>query len=136
MISRQGYELLEEHYSPGELAPTTVLLTSKEGTIPLEKVKTLQEELLKQPQVAKITPEFGLAPESLQAAGQNVVSDDGKAVRLELTFEGNPYDKVSLDALDTMRSKTSDLLTASGFSTEDYNLTFAGETACKQMCEN
>lgn len=129
MISRQGYELLEEHYSPGELAPTTILLTAKEGEIPLDKVKSLREELLKQPQVAKVTPEFGTDPESLPAAGQSVISDDGKAVRLELIFEGNPYDKASLDALDTLRSKTSDLLTASDLSPQNYRMEFAGETA-------
>lgn len=131
MTSRQGFELLEKHYSPGELAPTTVLLTSKEEKISLSKVATLREELLKQPEVDKVLPEINpeAKVDALQVAGQNVVSDNGKVVQLELTFKGNPYDKESLDAMDKIRSGASDMLTASGFSAQEYNLQFAGETA-------
>src|SRR5690606_9181371 len=53
MPSRVGYELLEQKFAPGDLAPTSVLVES-DTTISEESRQTLLEELAKQEHVSKV----------------------------------------------------------------------------------
>ncbi len=124
MGSRQGFELLEEKYSKGELAPTNVVIASENGdAVDLEKAAALREELAEQPGVASVTPE------EINPRVPTAVSEKGEAVKLQLTFENSPYDKVSMDRLVQLRENKTDILEASGFSPDATELVFAGETA-------
>ncbi|MFD2170455.1 MMPL family transporter [Tumebacillus lipolyticus] len=113
MPSRVGYELLQEKFEKGDLAPTTVLFESEKELSKAEQEK-LRDTLSAQPLVNNV-----------RLSG---VSDDAKAVRYSLTFADNPYAAATLDALQMMRDESASLLKANDLAGELY---FAGETATK-----
>lgn len=113
MPSRVGYELLQEKFEKGDLAPTTVLFESETELSKAEQEK-LRDTLSAQPLVNNV-----------RLSG---VSDDAKAVRYSLTFADNPYAAATLDALQMMRDESASLVKANDLAGELY---FAGETATK-----
>ncbi|KZE97069.1 putative membrane protein mmpL10 [Geobacillus stearothermophilus] len=113
MPSRQGYELLEQHFAKGELAPITVLYEGKEALSP-QQLNRLQDELEKQPLVSEVRP-----------AG---TADDGRVVSFTLTFRENPYDVETIDAMERIMDRKEAIVQKSGL---DGRLYFAGETAEK-----
>lgn len=113
MPSRQGYEVLEEKFDKGTLAPTTVLFESEQEVEPAE-VEDLRRILAKQNQVSDVRI--------------NAVTEDQKVINYSLTFEGNPYANKTIDAMEEIINKGDEILTESSVG---GNLYFAGETATK-----
>ncbi|WP_026908717.1 MMPL family transporter [Paucisalibacillus globulus] len=111
MPSRAGYEVLEEKFAPGDLAPTTVLVESNKE-VSEESQQALLDELLKEEHVSTVRVEN-------QTENQKVVS-------YSLTFDDSPYAIESINALEDIREKSDDILNASNVSGELY---FAGETS-------
>ncbi|MFE4570835.1 MMPL family transporter [Paenibacillus chitinolyticus] len=132
--SRQGFEILETKFPPGQLAPVSVLLTS-EKRLPLdagfyEKVAALTGLLKNQPGVNAVSPEIMPAlPASGSQLPKNVLAADGTALKLQLTLESNPYEPVSLDGIDLLRGSSPALLEKSGLSPSEFTLHYAGQTA-------
>ncbi|MBO1513271.1 MMPL family transporter [Metabacillus bambusae] len=111
MPSRQGFEILEDKFEKGDLAPTTVLLESLKAVTAEE-----QEELLNL-----------LSDQSLVSNVRiDDITDDKKVIKYSLTFEENPYSTETMDALVTMIDESDHLLAESHLEGELY---FAGETA-------
>lgn len=113
MPSRQGYEILEEKFEKGDLAPTTVLLES-EKEISVEEQERIMKVLAEQSLVYNVR--------------LNDITEDQKVVSFSLTFEESPYSEESMDALETIREKSGKLLADNNL---EGNLYFAGETAKK-----
>ena len=113
MPSRQGYELLETKFEKGDLAQTTVLVEAREP-ITADQQAQLAKKLAEQPLVGNVRP-----------AGS---AEDGKVLKLTLTFSENPYALETIDALEGMTADADALLAASGIDGELY---YAGETARK-----
>lgn len=111
MPSRQGYEILENKFSKGNLAPTTVLFESGEK-ISKEQQENIADELQSYPLVHDVQ--------------LNDITDDGKVVTYQLTFTEGPYDGITMDALEDMRDHAKQIITDSNASGELY---FTGETA-------
>ena len=111
MPSRVGYEILEEKFEKGELAPTTVLFESKSVVTEGER-----------DQLANSLSEQELV-DSVRLTG---VSDDENVVSFSLTFKEGPYDLVTMDALKVMIDKADELVIQSDLEGELY---FAGATA-------
>lgn len=111
MLSRQGYEILEEKFAKGDLAPTTVLL---EGSEPFhqEQIAKVQEELSNQSLVDNVRI--------------NGVTEDGKAVNYSLTFAESPYAVETIDAMEKIIGNSDEIMQKSNV---DGELLFAGETA-------
>lgn len=130
MNSRVGFELLEDHYSKGDLAPTTLLLTGSEK-LHHKELLALRDVLEKQEGVKRVTTDLEPAHGGAVAVMKNgeIVSEDGKAARIQLTFKDNPYDQSSLDHLESIQTHSDDILRKSGLSPENHTLQFAGETA-------
>lgn len=131
MNSRIGYEWLEENYAKGELAPTTVVLTSSK-TIDQKNLERLKAEIEKQEGVEKVTTHLNANPAiPSQQMGQQgqLISDDGKAAKLQFIFKDNPYDPQAIDQLRTIRGQAKEILQESGFDPDTDQLHFAGETA-------
>ncbi|MFD1020234.1 MMPL family transporter [Thalassobacillus hwangdonensis] len=118
MSSREGFELIEENYTPGEVAPTTVLLTSEDGKIEKEAVEQLQEQLEKENLVAGVS-----------INERQYLSEDERAAKLQLTFSENPYSEEAMDAMEDLRSNKENILSESGLNEGAYGLSFTGETA-------
>ena len=113
MPSRQGYEILEEKFESGDLAPTTVLLES-DTAITQKEQEELRATLADQPLVSNVSI--------------NGMTDDNKVMSLRLTFEDSPYSIESMDALETIKDDADQLIKELDLEGELY---FAGETATK-----
>src|SRR5699024_2375555 len=111
MPSREGYELLEDKFAKGELAPTTVLFEAAEK-MSKEQQKKLINELTEQPLVSKVR--------------LRDVANDGKVTSYQMTFEENPYAVETIDSLEAIQNQAADIIDASGVSGSLY---FSGETA-------
>lgn len=113
MPSRQGYEILEDKFEKGDLAPTTVLFESEHELTP-ERLEELTTSLEGQTLVSNVRI--------------NDVTDDQKVVNFSLTFEGNPYATKTMDALEKIMDNGEEILADSNLNGSLY---FSGETAAK-----
>ncbi|WP_170008227.1 MMPL family transporter [Bacillus fonticola] len=111
MPSRQGYEILEEKFDKGDLAPTTVLLEA-DDTVTSEQQVKLSDVLIAQPLVRNVRI--------------NGMAEDDTVIRYTLTFEESPYAVATIDAMDEIIQKSDQILAESNL---DGNLYFSGETA-------
>ena len=113
MPSRQGYEILEDKFEKGTLAPTTVLFEAKQA-LTAEQVEKLRNALADQEQVSTVRV--------------NNITEDQKVINYSLTFDGNPYATDTMDAMEKIINTKEEVLDESNVSGELY---FAGETASK-----
>lgn len=124
--SRQGYEILEQNFSPGELAPTTVIVQSNKE-LDGEKLQALRDELLAVEGVEMVNPDFSSKDPMEVMRLDSSFSKDRKAAKLEIVFAGNPYDQKTFDVLNGIRHDQSKLINDADL--EGAKLYFAGETA-------
>lgn len=134
MPSRQGFELLEENYPAGQLAPATVLVkTDTEFKINEEffhKVNTLAANLADENGVDSVTPIISEAMmKDKKLLPRNFLSESEKTVRLQLILKSNPYEQEALDTIQNLRDKEENIIKESGFSKSEVKLHFAGQTA-------
>lgn len=111
MQSRVGYEILEENFAAGDLAPTTVLFEASDAVGEAEQSELLNT-LLDQPLVNQVRVDG--------------VTDDNKVISYSMTFDENPNAQETMDALETIRDDSDEILSSSKLEGELY---FAGETA-------
>mgnify|MGYP001953471968 CR=1 FL=1 len=113
MPSRQGYELIEEKFAKGELAPSTVLFEGK-AAVTKEEQDALRDELLAQDLVSDVRI--------------NGTAEENRVLNFSLTFEEGPYDIETINAMEKMISNSETILKDADVDGELY---FAGETATK-----
>lgn len=111
MPSRMGYDILEEKFHKGDLAPTTVLFEGDEALTEeqQENLRTVLEE-----------------QELVLSVRANGITEDNKVINYSLTFEEGPYDMITIDAMETIINQSEEILSDSNLDGELY---FAGETA-------
>ena len=95
MESRQGYEIIEEKFHKGDLAPTTVLFES-ENALTAQDQENLISALSEQDLVYNVRA--------------NGMTDDQKVINLSLTFDESPYAVETMDALEKMRDDAPTIL--------------------------
>jgi len=115
--SRQGYELIEKKYSPGQLAPITVVV-NKEGKLSNEEIVQFVEKLDKQKGVEGLNPSI----ETIKKNTSQLLSEDGKAAKVQLILKDQPYSLQAMDTIQSLQSKESEFV-------KDGHVYFAGETA-------
>ncbi|WP_449538679.1 MMPL family transporter [Ferdinandcohnia sp. Marseille-Q9671] len=113
MPSRQGYELIEDKFAKGELAPSTVLFEGENAVTP-EEQEALRNELLEQDLVSEVRI--------------NGTAEEDRVLNFSLTFEEGPYDFKTIDAMENLINRSEDILKEANV---DGNLYYAGETASK-----
>lgn len=131
--SRQGFDMLEERFPPGQLAPVSVVLKSEHkldvNADLIKQVAALSDRLMADGRISAISPM--LTPQ--QANGgqlpDKLLSESGQAIKLQLTLEDNPYDPAALDTIAQLRKDSGSLLHESGLAPEQFSLHFAGQTA-------
>ncbi|WP_332650010.1 MMPL family transporter [Lysinibacillus sp. 54212] len=111
MPSRVGYEIVESTFDKGELAPTTVLVESKQE-ITEAQIEEITGLLSQQDLVA-----------SVRLTAQN---EDVTSLKYTLALAINPYSNEAIDSLATMREDAKDVLEEAGI---DGELHYAGTTA-------
>ncbi|MFD2131346.1 MMPL family transporter [Pseudogracilibacillus auburnensis] len=111
MPSRIGYDILEDKFSKGTLAPTTVILESNEQ---------VTEE--KQQEIASLLNDQEIV-HSVRVSNR---TEDDQIIQFDLTFKEDPYDVQTIDALENMMKEGNEFLAKAEVKGEFY---FAGETA-------
>ncbi|WP_413375825.1 MMPL family transporter [Alkalihalobacillus sp. 1P02AB] len=132
--SRQGFEILADHFPEGQLAPVSVILKSDEQLDldePFYKqVNSLRAELEKVEGVSivspKITEEMIAGEANLP---RNFLAEEEKAIKFELILEQNPFEMEALETVQTLRELEETLLESHQFSTDNFSLHYAGQTA-------
>ncbi|MDN3428455.1 MMPL family transporter [Microbacterium sp. APC 3898] len=95
MPSRVGYEIVEQKFDKGEIAPSTLLVVGDEP-ITEEAAAALSEELTAYDEIA-----------SARLSGQ---TDDGEAVKYNIALSMNPYSTEALDFVEQLRNDSGALL--------------------------
>lgn len=111
MPSRVGYEILEDKFSKGTLATTTVIFEAPEALS-----ETDQENLTAVLKDQKLV-------DTVRVSNQ---TEDEKVVQFDLTFAEDPYDVHAMDALETIMQEEKVMLAEADVKGEMF---FAGETA-------
>ena len=94
--SVEGFELLEEAFPAGTLAPTTIVVQRDDGEIAPEDLEAAATAVEGVDKVASATP----TPN---------VSTDGTAGTVDVILEGDPFTPEAFDAVPAMRSAVEDL---------------------------
>jgi putative drug exporter of the RND superfamily len=113
MPSRQGYEIIEEKFDKGDLAPTTVVFEAKDS-LTNEEQESLRAQLLEEPLVNDVR--------------LNRTADNDRVLSYTLTFKEGPYDVKTIDALEDMINHSEKIVDSANVKGDIY---FAGETANK-----
>lgn len=105
MPSRVGYEIVEEKFDKGEIAPSTLLVESDEP-ITQKAAAALAEALTAYDEIASARP-----------SGQ---TENGEAVKYSIALSLNPYSTEALDFVEDLRNDSGDLLQAAGIAGEAH----------------
>lgn len=105
MPSRVGYEIVEQNFEKGEIAPSTLLVESEEP-ISEEAASALSEQLTAYDEVA-----------SARLSGQ---TEDGTAAKFSIALSLNPYTTEALDFVEQLRSDSPALLNDAGIDGKTY----------------
>jgi len=92
----EAFELMEEAFPVGVLAPTTVLIESGSGPVSEAAIAEAQRELEQVEGVARATP-----------TGR--ISEDGRATTVDVAFAGDPFTKEALEVVPDLRAAVGDL---------------------------
>lgn len=111
MSSRVGYEIVESQFDKGQLAPTTILVESKES-VDQNQLTALIDTYTEEDEISSI----------------NIVNanEDFSAVSLSLSLALNPYSTEAMDYIDFLRTDFSDRLNQESIDAKAY---FTGTTA-------
>lgn len=109
--SRVGYEIVEKNYNKGDLAPTTVLIVSK--------------NLLTAEQLEKVTNQF-LSYKEIESVRLVAKNESGKAAKLSIALTKNPYSSEAIDFVEQLRKDTSNLMKEVDI---EANVYYSGVTA-------
>lgn len=133
MSSRQGFELLEENYPAGMLAPVTIILESEQeiemDDTFLNNSEKLHKQLLDMENINDVSPKITKQMRDEDLSAQNFLSETKKAIKFTLTLKNDPYELESLQTIESLRNQADEILTSSGFSSSHYELHFGGQTA-------
>ncbi|MBS8263828.1 MMPL family transporter [Mesobacillus boroniphilus] len=108
--SRVGYEIVEQRYDKGELAPTTLLIES-DNQLTEENIMEITERLNEEKEIASIRP-----------AG---LTEDGQAAKFSIALAMNPYSVEAMDYMEKLRDETPETLDDLGMKADSY---FSGIT--------
>ncbi|HEX6595028.1 MAG TPA: MMPL family transporter [Bacillota bacterium] len=111
MPSRKGYEILENQFDKGELAPTTALFVADEAVTSDEQEKLLNE-LSNQPLVNHVR--------------LSDTTKDQQVIAYDVVFDENPYNIETINALEDIQNKSEEIIEKSDVTGSLY---FASETA-------
>ncbi|WP_281864091.1 MMPL family transporter [Planomicrobium okeanokoites] len=105
MPSRVGYEIVEDKFDKGEIAPSSLLVVSDEP---------MTEEA-----IADLTDSLNVYEEiaSARLSGQ---TDDGEALKYSIALSLNPYSAEALDFVEQLRGDSMELLKTAAIDGEAY----------------
>jgi len=131
--SRQGFEVLEQKFPKGQLAPITVVLDLKNEATPdaelMKKLAALTDSFKKLSDVNSVKPDITADADPAVLVKSGALSEQKNAIKLQLVLKDNPYDTAALDFMQKLRGDAKQMLQDSGFDTANATLHYAGQTA-------
>lgn len=115
MSSIQGYNVLNDAFSAGEIAPSTVIVKAKED-LATKQITTLVEKLNDQKSVNKA-----------EIQGNPYAENHQNVVKINLVLNHNPYTEKAFDDIEKLRKDSQQILSDSHI--DDAKMLIAGETA-------
>ncbi|MFK2826215.1 MMPL family transporter [Bacillus sp. B190/17] len=115
MSSIQGYDTLNDAFSAGEIAPSTVIVKA-EKELSREQIQRVADELNRLDSVSKA-----------EIQGHPYAENDQSVAKINLVLKNNPYTEKAFDDIERIRADSDKLLEVSEI--EDAKLLVAGETA-------
>ncbi|MFF2179190.1 MMPL family transporter [Lysinibacillus sp. NPDC058147] len=110
MPSREGFTLIEENFSPGELAPVQLVIDTEGKEIHLQQ------------QLTEIS--------YIDSVADGQIGEKNNAIQLyELSLNTNPYAKESLAHIPELKAEVIKMLEAEGIKDADKHIWIGGETA-------
>ncbi|KAB7666079.1 MMPL family transporter [Bacillus sp. B1-b2] len=110
MPSREGFSLIEEHFSAGELAPLSIMIDTEGKDIPIE------EALMNLDFISTVS-----APE--------IAKNNEELVKYSVELNTNPYSNQAMDEIPIIKEKLQDELEKAGLKDENTNIWLSGITA-------
>lgn len=124
--SRAGFEMLEQHFPKGSLAPVSVALEFSQPQSTNDQLITslrkVEDSLSQVPGVQSLSPKI----ETTLPAG--VLASDKQALKLQLVLADDPYDPAAMTTLQTLRQRANAMLQDAGFDPSQVSMHFAGQT--------
>jgi putative drug exporter of the RND superfamily len=117
MSSIKGFNRLNDAFSAGEIAPSTVIIKAK-GAVSQEQIQRLVEALNRKDFVSKA-----------DVQGNPYAEGHSNVVKVNLVLKNNPYSEQAFDDIESLREDSVNLLKSSGLAAADAKLLVAGETA-------
>ncbi len=111
--SEQGQHMIQEAFGDGEIAPSTVVVSSKEGLGTGSAPKQIATALGDADHVSRV--------------GEPRLGEDGKTVFYDVVLDLDPYSPAALDAIDPLKDTTRTAAEEAGV--EDATVVIGGETA-------
>jgi putative drug exporter of the RND superfamily len=94
--SVEGFEVLQDSFPAGVLAPSTVLVERDDGPVTQADIDKTTQALTANDDIARVTP-----------TGQT--SNDGSIAKLDLVLDGDPLKKSALEEVPRLRDSVDDL---------------------------
>lgn len=126
MSSRVGFELLEENYPAGELAPATIILESSSELAfseeIVEEITTIYQEITALNGVDSVSPK----PEAFaEDFPRDFLADTKQAIKFQVVLTDHPYEEAAIKTIEKLRELENTITSDTSFTT----LHIAGQTA-------
>lgn len=134
LSSRIGFELLEQNFPKGKLAPVNIILTSDKEIVLdepfLDNVANMIDVMKRGGGIDSVSPEIVPEMAGVNATlPRNFLSEDKHAIKLDLTLSSNPYEQNALSLVKELRQNADQILQDSGLGGGYFQIYFAGQTA-------
>lgn len=132
--ARQGYEMMAEHFPEGDLAPTNIILES-DNEFELDedfinKLDALRSAIEDDDGIEEASPTLEAdMVDSDDELPKDFLSDSEKAVKFDVTLDGNPYSQSALDVIEKVRDNEKTLLEDNGLDSDSISLHVEGQSA-------
>lgn len=128
MSSRNGFELLEENYPVGELAPTTIIFETKDEIVVNDtfkkEMKNIIERINELDGIEAVSPEREALGDKLP---NDFIAESNKAVKLQVILKDHPYEREALTTIKDIRNVEEDIMAHTDFD----KMHIAGQTAAQ-----
>ena len=128
MSSRNGFELLEENYPVGELAPTTIIFETKDEIVVNDtfkkEMKNIIERINELDGIEAVSPEREALGDKLP---NDFIAESNKAVKLQVILKDHPYEREALTTIKDIRNVEEDIIAHTDFD----KMHIAGQTAAQ-----
>lgn len=135
LSSRVGFEILEENYPAGQLAPLTVLvhqdqIATNNVAENVASLQALAKSIEETEGISTISPSITDEMVSEQVSlPKGFQSDSLNSFSFQIILDDHPYEQSSMDTVESLLQQKDELMKNAGFDSEETQLYLIGQTA-------